>query len=148
MTVRDWQEQRVNSSQIDNLIPTTFHSHEAFYETTVATHCSQPHYPPQITSAALHPGLCITGQAQHILRSPRCLDSQGYPSYVMAKAVPCTASCKADVSNSSVIQGRTPEPGTSQRRQKLLLNQHPQCCRNMVLQRGTKFRAQPTKLLM
>lgn len=37
----------------DNLIPTTFHSQEAFYETTVATHCPKPWYLPQVTCAAL-----------------------------------------------------------------------------------------------
>lgn len=73
----------------DNLIPATFHSWEAFYETTVATHCSEPCYLPKVTDAGLHPGLWITGQAQHIPRSPSCLDSQGYPSYMMAKRVPC-----------------------------------------------------------
>lgn len=100
-----------------NLIPATFHSWDAFYETTVATHCSEPCYLPKVTSAGLHPGLWITGQAQHIPRSPSCPDSQGYPSYMMAKRVPCTASCRTDASNICVTQGRTPS-GTSQRPQR------------------------------
>lgn len=114
----------------DNLIPATFHSQEAFYETTDATHCSEPWLPPQVSSAALQQDCASLGRHN----TPQAAWT--------AKATQAVCCLKSSLH--SQLPGRCQRYLCSPRQNsvrhipqvpELLLNQHPRCCRHLQLQR-------------